>query len=139
MEEKSNQQSVHTALKEALAKDKAKTNVLPMSDLGLIEMTRKRTRPSLNRLLSEPCPYCEGKGLLKSRKEICYEIFRGIERESVFPGDNSDIIVSVNPSIGNVLREEEYESLRAMENSLKKRIIIDVKENFHLEQYEIYA
>jgi ribonuclease G len=139
MEEKGNQQIVHTVLKEALTKDKAKTNVLPMSDLGLIEMTRKRTRPSLNRLLTEPCPYCEGKGLLKSRKEICHEIFRGIERESVFSRENSDVFVSVNPSIGNVLREEEYESLRAMENRLKKQIIIDVKENFHLEQYEIYA
>ncbi len=138
MEEKGNQQSVPAALKEALAKDKAKTNVLPMSDLGLIEMTRKRTRPNLNRLLTEPCLYCEGSGRLKSRKEICYEIFRGIERESVFPGENSDVFVSVNPSIGNVLREEEYESLRAMENRLKKRIIIHVKENFHLEQYEIY-
>jgi len=138
MEEKTNLQGVYGALKDALAKDKAKTNVLPMSDLGLIEMTRKRTKPSLNRQLTESCLYCEGTGRLKSKKTVCYEILRDIERECVFPGGNDKVFVSVNPSIEHVLREE-WESLKNLEEKLAKRIIIDVKENFHLEQYEVFT
>jgi len=139
MEEKSNQQTVHTALKDALSKDKAKTNVLPMSELGLMEMTRKRNRPSLIKLLTEPCMYCEGRGRIKSRKEVCYEILREIERESIFSGKNGDVCVLVNPSIGNMLRGEEYNSLKAMEKRTKKRITIEQKKDFYPEQYEVYS
>ena len=139
MEEKHNRQGVYEALKNAMARDRAKTNVLPMSDLGLIEMTRKRTRPSLNRLLTEPCTYCNGRGRLKSKKEICYEIFRSIERQSIFSGENDEVFVSVNPSIADILRREDQESIKSLEQQLRKRIVIHVKDNFHLEQYEIYA
>jgi ribonuclease G len=139
MGEKHNQEHVFRELKDALTKDKAKTSVLPMSDLGLMEMTRKRTRPNLNRLLTEPCLYCEGRGALKSKKAICYEIFRGLERECAASGENGIVYVSVNPRIENVLREEEQESITTLEKRLRKRIVIIVKENFHPEQYEIHA
>jgi ribonuclease G len=72
MEKKANRERIFTALKEAMNNDRSKTNILPMSDLGLIEMTRKRTRENLIRMLSEPCFYCEGGGTLKSRRTICY-------------------------------------------------------------------
>jgi len=137
MEKKTNRERVFLALKEALSKDKAKTNILPMSDLGLIEMTRKRTRADLNSLLTEPCSYCDGKGMLKSRQTICYELFRDLERECAASGEERQVFVLVNPEIDTVLREEEQESVIELEKKIEKRIIIIVKKNFHLEQYEI--
>ena len=69
------------AFEEALKNDKAKTNVTKISELGLVEMTRKRTRESLGRMLTEPCFYCEGTGYLKSKTTVCYEILRQLRRE----------------------------------------------------------
>ncbi|HAA04691.1 MAG TPA: Rne/Rng family ribonuclease, partial [Syntrophobacteraceae bacterium] len=69
------------ALSEAMQRDKSKSNILRMSELGLIEMTRKRTKESIGRVLCEPCFYCEGEGFLKSKQTICYEILRELERD----------------------------------------------------------
>ncbi|MBW2027745.1 MAG: Rne/Rng family ribonuclease [Deltaproteobacteria bacterium] len=137
MEKKTNRERVFAALKEALSKDRAKTHVLRMSELGLIEMTRKRTRESLNRLLCEPCAYCDGIGTLKSKRTVCYEIFRDLEREAKNTQEGDNIYVQVNPEVGDMLKEEEQESIIEMEKMLNKRIIILTEENFHLEQYEI--
>jgi len=138
MEKKINKDRVFMTLKESLSKDKAKTHILRMSELGLIEMTRKRTRENLNRLLSESCPYCEGRGTIKSKKTICYEIFRDLEREannSIV--EDGSIYVQVNTEIDNVLKEEEQQSIVDLEKRINRPIIIISKENFHIEQYEI--
>ena len=137
MEKKSNRERVFIGLREALGKDKVRTSILPMSDLGLIEMTRKRTRASLNTLLTEPCFYCEGRGTLKSRQTICYELFRDLERECATSGEGGHVHVLVNPEVDAVLREEEQESVIELEKRTGKRIIIVPKKNFHIEQYEI--
>ncbi|MFH0844513.1 MAG: Rne/Rng family ribonuclease [Pseudomonadota bacterium] len=137
MEKKSNRERVFMALKEALSKDKAKTHILRMSELGLIEMTRKRTRENLNRLLGEPCFYCEGRGTLKSRKSICFEIFRDMERESNLSTETSSIYVHVHPEIGQLLKEEEQQSIIDLEKRVNRPIIIIARENLHIEQYEI--
>jgi ribonuclease G len=108
-----------------------------MSELGLIEMTRKRTRENLSRLMSEPCTYCEGRGTLKSKKTICYEIFRDIEREAASSINGGNVYVRVNPEIDRVLKEEEQESIMDMERRIDRPIIIISKEDFHLEQYAI--
>jgi len=136
MEKSQNRQRIFMALKEALSKDKAKSNVLPMSDLGLIEMTRKRTRASLNRLMTENCNYCDGRGTLKSAKTISYEIFRELEREFAAPEDGN-IFLIVHPEIEKTLREEEQKSIIDLEKRTGRRIIITGNKNFHLEQYEI--
>jgi len=137
MEKISNRERVSMVLKEAFSKDKAKTNILPMSDLGLIEMTRKRTRANLNRLLSEPCAYCEGRGTLKSAKTICYEIFRDLERDCMHLDEGGNIHIRVNPEVDKMLREEEQGSVMDLEKRTGKRIIIIGKEHFHQEQYSI--
>jgi ribonuclease G len=108
-----------------------------MSDLGLIEMTRKRARASLNRLLTEPCFYCNGNGALKSRQTICYEIFRDLERECATSQREGHVHVLVNPEVDTYLREEEQEHVMNLEKRLGKRIIIISKKSLHLEQYEI--
>ena len=108
-----------------------------MSELGLIEMTRKRTRENLNRFLSEPCFYCEGRGSLKAKRTICYEILRDLEREMNTPGQGPQVLVHVNPLIARVLKEEEQQSVIDLEKRINRRIIISEKENLHMEQYEI--
>jgi ribonuclease G len=137
LEKRPNRERVFTALQEALSKDKAKTHILRMSELGLIEMTRKRTRENLNRLFTEPCFYCDGRGSLKSKKSICYEIFRDLERETGAPMQNSNICVHVNAEIARVLKEEEQQSIIDLERRINRRIIILAEESFHLEQYEV--
>ena len=139
MEESQNKEGVYTTLQKALENDRAKTNALPMSDLGLIEMTRKRTRPSLSSLLTETCSRCEGVGRVKSKKTLCYEIFREVERECLISEEKSDIFVSVSPPIGNLIEEGEKEAKEALEKLLKRRIIILLKEEYHLEQYNVFS
>ena len=137
MEKRANRDRVFLSLKENLSKDKAKTHILRMSELGLIEMTRKRTRENLNRLLSEPCFYCEGLGSLKSKRTLCFEIFRDLEREAANSMGGDRIYVEVNPEIDSILKEEEQESIIDLEKRLDRRIIILAKADFHMEQYEI--
>jgi ribonuclease G len=136
MNREADKEKVFYALKEALEKDKAKTAVLRMSELGLIEMTRKRTKEDINLFLTESCPYCEGKGRLKSPTTICYDIFRDLERESV-SGDEGKVYLLVSPEIEKVLKEEERYSIMELEKKINRRIIIVGKNDFHLEQYEI--
>jgi ribonuclease G len=138
MEKQENRQRVFAALTEALSKDKAKTNVLPMSELGLIEMTRKRTRENLGRFLTESCQYCEGRGVIKSKKTISYEIFRDLEREPPPVSEFDDkVYVQVNPEIANVIKEDEQQSIMGLEKKIKRRIIIISQNDYHMEQYTI--
>jgi ribonuclease G len=138
MEKEDNRKRVFMALNEALSKDKAKTHVLRMSDLGLIEMTRQRSKENLCRLLTESCFYCEGKGAIKSKKTICYEIFRDLERESTQVFNNGgNIYVQVNPEIGNVIKEEEQQFIVEFEKNINRRIIIISQKDLHMEQYTI--
>ena len=136
MERESDRERVFMALREALEKDRAQTTVLKMSELGLIEMSRKRTRENINLLLTEPCFYCEGRGRLKSPTTVCYDIFRDLERETA-SGDGGKVYLLVNPEIEKVLKEDERDSVVELEKKINRRIIIIGKEGFHLEQYEI--
>ncbi len=136
MDREANKERIFMTLKEALEKDRAKTTVMKMSELGLIEMTRKRTRENINLFLTEPCLYCEGRGRLKSPTTICYDIFRDLERESI-SGEEDKVYLLVNPEIEKVLKEEERYSVMELEKRINRRIIIIPKDDFHLEQYEI--
>ncbi len=136
MDKKGDREKVFNALKEALKRDKNKTNVLKMSELGLIEMTRKRTRENLTRLFREPCFYCEGEGWLKSKNSLCYQIFRQIEREAwEMPGDR--LTLQVHPEIAGLLLDEEHPAMEELEQRIGKRISVEAKETLHLEQFKI--
>ncbi len=134
MKDKENREKVFLALKEAFSKDRAKTNILHMSELGIVEMTRERGRTDLNEVLLEECPYCKGKGSVKSKQTVCYEIFREIERRSF---SKNQITVSVNPEVAFFMREREKESIDYLEKKLNKKISILPKEEFHIEKFEI--
>ena len=136
MDKESNQDKVMRSFAEAVKPDRAKTNVTKISELGLVEMTRKRTRESLGRMLTEPCFYCDGKGYLKSKTTVCYEVLRQIRREGhVFPDDT--LVVSVHPEIAELLATADHEFLEALEKRLQKKIHIRPRDRFHLEHFEI--
>jgi len=131
-----NRKKVFNVLQEALSGDKARTNILQISELGLVEMSRKRTREDLLRALCEPCSYCEGRSYLKSPTTICYEIFREIRRTAA-SSTSSKIMVTVNSSVANLLYDEERQGIDELENRYKKKIIIKADPNLHQEQYDI--
>jgi ribonuclease G len=137
MERKSNQEKVFNALREALKKDKSKTHVLPMSEMGLIQMTRKRTREPLTRILCEPCFYCEGEGYLISRQSICYNIYREILRDT-HDMNGGRLTLRVNPEIAEFLHGEENEIITSLERKIGKQIVIYPNPQFHMEEFDIY-
>ena len=136
MEKELHREKVHSALEEALKSDKAKTNILKISELGLVEMTRKRVRESIGRTLCEPCPYCEGKGYVKSRTTVAYEIFRELRREiRDLPGYRLTLLV--HPDIASLLYDEERQGVEEIERRFEKQIAITARQGFHIEQFEI--
>jgi ribonuclease G len=137
MEKKSNQEKVFNVLKEALKKDRSKTHILPISELGLIQMTRKRIRKPLTRILCEPCFYCDGEGYLISKQTICYNIYREILRES---RDMIGVKVSlrVNPEIAELLYGEESHIIVAVERVIGRQIVIYPDAKLHMEEFNIF-
>ncbi len=136
MEREDNRRKVYAALQEALVRDKAKTTISHISPLGLIEMTRKRIRESLGRTLGEPCPYCDGRGYVKSSRTICYEVLRELRR--AFTGaEEKKALVTVNSVVADMLYDEEREGVEALEKEFQKKIVIKADPNLHQEQYEV--
>jgi ribonuclease G len=136
MEKEVNREKVYGALEEALKSDKSKTNILKISELGLVEMTRKRVRESLGRMMCEPCPYCEGRGYVKSKISVCHEIFRELRRE-MLDLRGTKVMVSVHPQVADLLYDEERRGLEELEKNFKKRITVRAKPGFHQEQFEV--
>ena len=131
-----NRRKVFNALKEALKGDRARTTITKISDLGLVEMTRKRTREDLRRQLTDPCIYCEGKGYLKSTTTVGYEVFRELQRELV-EGKAKQWIVYAHPHVANLLYDEERRWLEKLESLFKVRISVKSVDDYHLEQIEV--
>ncbi len=136
MERQADRTKVYNALKEALKGDRARTTISKISELGLVEMTRKRTREDLRSQLTNTCPYCEGKGCLKSPNTICYEIFREICREAP-EIKTRQIIVCCHPSVADALYDEERAWLEDLEGRFGKRIQIKSIADYHVEQFDV--
>ncbi|HEU4578575.1 MAG TPA: Rne/Rng family ribonuclease [Polyangiaceae bacterium] len=136
MEKHSNRDKVWRALEAALSKDKAKTTLNRISELGLIEMTRKRTRESLGRMLHEPCFYCDGTGQIQSKSTIAYEILRQIGRErQSLPGYS--VVVNAHPAIVDFLKTEDRGALEEAERRYARRIELAQRPEYHIEQYDL--
>jgi len=130
----SDREKVYNTLKEALKADKARTNILKISELGIVEMTRKRVRESLSQSLCEPCPYCDGNALVKAKDTIIMDIFRELSRE--LPLRKKKATLYVSPSISERIKEDPA-PLENLEKKYGKKIIIKPVERFHQERYEI--
>jgi ribonuclease G len=138
MENKSHRERVNIALEEALKRDKAKSNVLKISELGLVEMTRERVRNSIARMLCDPCPYCEGRGFVKSKSTVTYEIVRELKSYGYDP-DVLELEVLVNPELADFIYDNEGLSLDNLEYEMRKKITLKKVEHYQWEEYEIIA
>ncbi|MBL8952425.1 MAG: Rne/Rng family ribonuclease [Myxococcaceae bacterium] len=138
MEKSQNRDKVFKSLQEALGRDKAKTNVLRISELGLVEMTRKRVRESIGRMMHADCIYCDGTGLVKTTTTVSYEIFRELRRSAGAYRDPT-LIIHCNEEVAGLLNTEERQELRHLMDRFNKSIQIKPQKNFHREQYDIFA
>ncbi|HLE12093.1 MAG: ribonuclease G [Bdellovibrionales bacterium RIFOXYD12_FULL_39_22] len=137
MQKEENRVAVYNALLEALKKDRAKTNVLPISALGLVEMTRKRTRDTLTRLLTENCPHCEGTGKVKTILTVCYELIRELLKV-LKKSKGSKVHIYAHPEVSARLCGEDLDIIENLEDAFGKSLIIRSENNYHVEQYEIF-
>ena len=137
MEKKSNQEKVFNALKDAFLRDRSKTHLLPLSEMGLIQMTRKRVRKPLSRLLCEPCFYCDGEGYLMSKQAVCQTIYREILRNAQ-DMMGVRLTLQVNPEIAELLHREESDVILSLEKMIGKQIVVYPNMKFHLEEFDIF-
>jgi len=129
-------EEVVRALQEAVKKDKNRMNILQVSEFGLVQMTRKRSRDDLNRMMREPCHCCKGDGMLKSRRTVCYEIFRKISRDAQKIA-GSNVTVRMNSQVAAMMIKDEAVTIHQIEDEIGKQLTIVPDKNLHLERYEI--
>jgi ribonuclease G len=137
MTKEESKEMVTNALKLALKADRSRTRILKISELGLVEMTRKRVRASLVQTLCDPCDYCNGKGYIKGTTTICYEIIREIQRQGTDNITKKAICIEVHPTVYNMLFEEESSFLEEMEKQNNIEITFQVNPKLHREKYKI--
>jgi Rne/Rng family ribonuclease len=138
MEDKKNRQKVYQAVEQELKKDRSPSKALQVSDFGLVIVTRKRVKQSLERVMTEPCPYCSGTGTIKSSSTICYEILSEVKKVS--PDLNGHrLLLRVNPDIARALREEESAVLKDLRQSIGKEVTIKADTQLHHEQFDVMA
>jgi ribonuclease G len=138
MEEKKNRQKVLQAVEQELKKDRSPSKALQVSDFGLVIITRKRVKQSLERVLTEPCPYCSGTGAIKSSSTICYEILSEVKK--VGPELNGHrLLLRVNPEIARALKEEESAVLKDLRQSVGKDVTVKADVHLHHEQFDVMA
>ncbi|QQR90110.1 MAG: Rne/Rng family ribonuclease [Myxococcales bacterium] len=136
MERKSHRDKVNRALSKFLKRDRSKTTTIRISELGLVEMTRKRTRESLGRTLHEACFYCDGTGHLLSKTSICHEIVRQIGREKDgIPGYK--IVIHAHPAICDRLAREEKSAIEFVSKKHSRQIETKAHTDYHLEQFHL--
>jgi Rne/Rng family ribonuclease len=138
MEEKKNRQRVFQEVEKELRKDRSPSKAIQVSDFGLVIVTRKRVKQSLERQLTEPCPYCSGSGSIKSSSTICYEILTELKKIGA-ELDGQGVIVRVNPDIARALKEEEQALLRDLQQTLGKPVTIKPDVHLHHEQFDVMA
>ncbi len=137
MAKEESKEIVWNSLTQELKFDRSRTNILKISELGLVEMTRKRVRGSLSQTLCDACPYCEGKGHIKSPTTICYEIIRALQRLVTNNLTHKNITIEVPPPVYDLLFEEETSYLDDIERSYNIEVNVKVNPKLHQEKYTI--
>ena len=138
MDRPQNRERVTRAFNDHLRRDRAKAAVTRISELGLVEMTRKRTRESLLHNLTEPCSVCEGKGYTKSRRTVAYEVLRELRRQGdMIEADT--IVIETHPDVAQVLATTDHAFLEELEKRLQKRLAVKGRSSFHMEDFEIHS
>jgi len=137
MDERKNRQKVMQALEEALRSDRAPSKVLQFNDFGLVAITRKRVKQSLERTLGEPCPYCTGAGFVKSVPTVCNELYIEM-RKMVKLHDRSDVTLRVNPEVAKALKANNGKLITEMEELTGKTVLVKSDASLHQENFDIH-
>jgi ribonuclease G len=138
MEEKKNRQKVFQEVERELRRDRSPSKAIQVSDFGLVIVTRKRVKQSIERQLTDPCPYCSGSGSIKSASTICYEIL--MEMKKIAPDlDGQGVLLRVNPDIARALKEEESAVLRELQHLLGRPVTLKPDSHLHHEQFDLMA
>ncbi|GAB4487235.1 MAG: Rne/Rng family ribonuclease [Thermodesulfovibrionales bacterium] len=135
MDKLENRDKVFNAFVEAMKRDRAKNTIFHISELGLIQMTRKRVRESLGRTLCTTCPYCEGKGFVRSPDTLCYEILRAIRKMARH--GRTQIIITAHPLVAELLSDEEMHGIEDIERQYGVKVMIRSDAKMHQENYEV--
>jgi ribonuclease G len=138
MEEKKNRQKVYQTVEQELRRDRAPSKAVPVSEFGLIIITRKRVKQSLERILTEQCPYCSGTGTVKSSATICDEILTELKKVSR-EINGGGVVLRVNPDIAKALQDEERDVLKEIERTVGRRVTIKPDALMHHEQFDVMA
>src|ERR1041385_7802519 len=138
MEERKNRQKLLQAVEAELKKDRSPSKVLQVSDFGLVIVTRKRVKQSLERVLTEPCPYCAGSGVIKSSSTICYEILAEVKKLNMDLNGHG-VVLRVNPDIARALKEEESGVLKDLQAALGRPLTLKPDVHLHHEQFDVMA
>lgn len=136
MEDANHRRQVMRALEKALSRDRTKVCIAEMSTLGLVELTRKRTRESLEHILCEPCPVCSGRGTVRSAHTVCYEVFREILREAR-QFEANEYVVMASQVVIDMLLDEEADGLGKLQEFIGKPINLQVESLYHQEQFDV--
>jgi ribonuclease G len=136
MDERRNRQKVMQALEEALRADRAPSKVLQFNDFGLVAITRKRVKQSLERTIGTPCPYCQSTGFVKSVTTICNEIYLEM-RKLAKHLEHADVMLRVNPEVAKALKANNGRALTEMEELTKKTVIVKSDPALHQEQFDV--
>ena len=137
MEREENREKVYNTLLNALRNDRSRTRILKFSELGIVEMTRKRVRENLGQMLCQPCPYCDGRGTIKSSTTTCYEILREVRRAASTSPKRRKIMVRLHPLVAELLFDEGQGFIETLEEQFQKQIVIKGDYDLHEEQYEV--
>lgn len=137
MESPDHQQGVLSELRKAVSDDRNRITVSEFTELGLVQMTRKRTRESLAHVLCEPCPYCGGKGEVKTAKTVCYEILREVLREHQQFKDAKEFRILASQCVIDLFLDEESEALALLGDAIQKPITLQLESEYIQEQYDV--
>ena len=137
MSREADRKKVSDALREALRRDKARTSALKISELGLVQMTRKRTRESLEELLTDTCPQCQGRRVVKSVPTLAAEVLRGVHREARRRGGDDMLLVKVHPAVARYLYDHGARDLEALERRVGIKIVLRSKEGLDPGSFEL--
>ena len=136
MEERKNRQKVMMALQQELSHDRSPSKILSINDFGLVAITRKRVKQSLERTLCTPCPYCQGAGMVKSAQTMCFEILEQAKAMSKQLAGASDVMLRVSPHVAESLRTTERELMEEVEAHFGTPVTIEPDPNLHQEQFD---
>ena len=136
MDERKNRQKVMQALEEAMRVDRAPYKILQFNDFGLVAITRKRVKQSLERTLCAPCPHCEGAGYIKSAQTVVSEIL--VEARKVAKSiEGKDVMLRVHPDVGKVLKSNQNKFLEELEEVLRRPVLIKSDPQLHHEKFDL--